>query len=67
MAEPKLYEIFDQEAKLLVETLHPRSVFLNMDEIRMGGTCEACKGRNMGELLGECITKTCLLYTSRCV
>jgi hypothetical protein len=57
MAEPKLYEIFDQEAKLLVETLHPRSVFLNMDEIRMGGTCQACRGRNMGELLGECITK----------
>jgi hypothetical protein len=28
-----------------------------MDEIRMGGTCQACRGRNMGELLGECITK----------
>ena len=23
----------------------------------MGGTCRACRGRNMGELLGECITK----------
>jgi Carbohydrate binding domain len=57
MAEPKLYEIFDHEAKLLVEKLHPRSAFLNMDEIRMGGTCQACRGRNMGELLGECITK----------
>jgi hypothetical protein len=57
MAEPALYEIFDHEAKLLVKKLHPRSVFLNMDEIRMGGTCQACRGRNMGELLGECITK----------
>jgi len=57
MAEPKLYDIFDKEAKLLIDTLHPRSVFLNMDEIRMGGTCQACRGRNMGELLGECITK----------
>jgi hypothetical protein len=57
MAEPELYEIFDREAKLLVETLHPNSVLLNMDEIRMGGTCQACRGRNMGELLGECITK----------
>ena len=28
-----------------------------MDEVRMGGTCEACRGRNMGELLGECVTK----------
>jgi hypothetical protein len=57
MAEPALYQIFDQEAKLLIETLHPRGVFLNMNEICMGGTCQACRGRNMGELLGECITK----------
>lgn len=57
MAEPQLYDIFDHEAKLLAEKLQPRSVFLNMDEIRMGGTCKACQGRNMGELLGECITK----------
>jgi hypothetical protein len=58
MAEPELYEILDHEAKLLAEHLQPRSVLLNMDEIRMGGTCQACKGRNMGELLGECVTKT---------
>jgi len=57
MAEPELYEIFDHEAKLLAEHLQPRSVLLNTDEIRMGGTCQACKGRNMGELLGECVTK----------
>lgn len=57
MAEPALYEVFDHEAKLLAERLHPRRVMLNMDEIRMGGTCQACRGRNMGELLGECITK----------
>lgn len=57
MAEPELYEIFDHEAKLLAEKIQPRSVMLNMDEIRMGGTCQACRGRNMGELLGECITK----------
>jgi hypothetical protein len=57
MGEPKLYEIFDHEAALLAERLRPRRVFLNMDEIRMGGTCAACCGRNMGQLLGECITK----------
>jgi hypothetical protein len=28
-----------------------------MDEIRMGGTCRACEGKNMGELLGQCITR----------
>ncbi len=57
MAEPELYEIFDHEAALLAERLQPRRVLLNMDEVRMGGTCQACAHRNMGELLGECITR----------
>ena len=57
MAEPAVYDIFDHESKLLAEHLHPRKVFLNMDEIRMGGTCKACQGQNMGELLGRCITR----------
>jgi len=56
MGEPAVYDIFDHEARLLAEKLHPRRVFLNMDEIRMGGTCRACAGQNMGELLGRCIT-----------
>lgn len=57
MGEPELYEIFDREAKALAEHLHPRRVLLNMDEIRMGGTCRACEGKDMGRLLGECITR----------
>ena len=57
MAEPELYEIFDHEAKLLAERLHPRRVMLNTDEVRMGGTCKACAGRDMAALLGECVTK----------
>ncbi len=57
MAEPEVYEIMDHEAKLLAEHLHPRAVMLGTDEIRMGGTCRACGGRDMAQLLGECITK----------
>jgi hypothetical protein len=57
MAEPALYEVFEHEARLLAEHVHPRRVMLNMDEVRMGGTCAACRGRPMGELLGECITR----------
>jgi len=57
MGEPAVYEIMDHEMKLLAERLHPRRVMLNMDEVRMGGTCRACAGRNMGELLGECVTR----------
>lgn len=57
MAEPELYEIFEHEAKLLAERLQPRKVLLNMDEVRMGSTCKACAGRDMAQLLGECVTK----------
>jgi hypothetical protein len=57
LAEPALYSIFDHEAALLAERVHPHRVLLNMDEVRLGGTCRACRGRNMGELLGECVTK----------
>ena len=57
MAEPALYEIFDHEAKLLAERLRPFRVFLGTDEVRMGGTCKACSGRDMAQLLGECVSK----------
>jgi len=57
MAEPEVYEIWDHEARLLAEKLRPRRILLNMDEVRMGGTCAACRGRDMAKLLGECVTK----------
>lgn len=57
MGEPALYEIYAHEAKLLWERLKFRKVILSMDEVRMGGTCRACEGRDMAKLLGECVTK----------
>jgi hypothetical protein len=57
MGEPALYDIFDHEIKLLAERLQPRRVFLNMDEVRMGGTCRACQAQNMAELIGKCVTR----------
>jgi hypothetical protein len=57
MAEPAVYEVWEHEAKLLSEHLHPKRILLNMDEVRMGGTCQACRGKDMAVLLGECITK----------
>ncbi|WP_165226337.1 carbohydrate binding domain-containing protein [Aquisphaera insulae] len=56
MAEPAVYEIYDHEATLLAQHLKPKRILLSMDEIRMGGTCAACRGKDMGKLLGECIT-----------
>lgn len=57
MAEPAVYEIFDHEARLLAQHVKPGKVMLNMDEVRMGGTCAACSGRDMAALLGECVTR----------
>jgi hypothetical protein len=57
MAEPALYDIYEHEAKLLWEHLKFQKVILSMDEVRMGGTCAACAGKDMAKLLGECVTK----------
>lgn len=57
MGEPEVYEIFDHEAKLLWEKLRYRKVLLSMDEVRMGGTCKACEGKDMAQLLGECVSR----------
>lgn len=57
MAEPPLYRIWEHEARLLAAHLGPKRVLLNMDEVRLGGTCRACAGRDMAALLGECITR----------
>ncbi|OGG01465.1 MAG: hypothetical protein A3F83_00920 [Candidatus Glassbacteria bacterium RIFCSPLOWO2_12_FULL_58_11] len=59
MSEPELYDFWRSNAKMLQETLSPRYYMLNMDEIRMGGTCEACRSRgiSMAQMLGETINK----------
>lgn len=59
MSEPELYSIWREEARLLHQQLQPQKYLLSMDEIRAGGSCAACKARNMtmAEILGDCITK----------
>lgn len=57
MGEPELYEIFEHEAALLAKYLRPKKVLLSMDEIRMGGTCQACQGRDMAQLLADCVRR----------
>lgn len=57
MGEPKTYEIWRDMARRMHAAVAPPRYVLSMDEIREGGTCEACRGRNMGQLLGECLTK----------
>ena len=59
MSEPEVYEIWADQARRLHETMAPRRYLLSMDEIRMGGTCEACKrrGLTMAQILGDCFTR----------
>jgi hypothetical protein len=59
MSEPKVYEIWDKQIRLLNKHLSPSRYLLSMDEIRAGGSCQACKKRNMtmAQILGDCITE----------
>ena len=59
MSEPKVYEIWREQARRLHELLAPQKYLLSMDEIRAGGSDVACKQRHMtmAEILGDCFTK----------
>jgi hypothetical protein len=59
MSEPKLYEIWSTQARLVHEAIAPKHYLLNMDEVRTGGSCQACKSRGMtmGQILGDTLTR----------
>ncbi len=59
MSEPKLYDIWEEQIRLVHQALAPRYYMLNMDEIRAGGSCEACRKRmmTMGQMLGDTLTR----------
>lgn len=59
MSEEKPYEIWSRQAELIQRHLAPKRWLLSMDEIRAGGSCQACKdrGMTMAEILGDCITR----------
>jgi hypothetical protein len=59
MSEPEVYGIWRGIAARMQTALQPRRWMLSVDEIRMGGTCDACKrrGLTMGEILGDAITR----------
>lgn len=59
MSEPEVFDRWRSAAEILYKTLEPSTYFLSMDEIRAGGSCEACRagGRTVGQVLADCITK----------
>ena len=59
MSEESLYRHFLDSAKGVKAELGPKTWMISMDEIRMGGTCAACRARNtdMAHILGDCVTR----------
>jgi hypothetical protein len=59
MSEPKVMEIWSKQIPLIEKYLAPKKYFLNSDEIRIGGHCEACQRRrmSMAQILGDHITE----------
>jgi hypothetical protein len=59
MSEPEVYEIWGRQARAIHQNLRPRQYLLSMDEIRAGGSCQACKSRKltMAQILGDCLTR----------
>ncbi len=59
MSEPAVYEIWQRQIPLIERYLAPKKYFLSMDEVRIGGFCEACKGRHltMAQILGDSVTR----------
>ncbi len=61
MSEPKVYDIWRKQTESIQKHLAPKRWLLSMDEIRAGGSCEACKARkrSMAQILGDCLTQQC--------
>lgn len=59
MSEPAVYAIWQRQIPLLQKYLAPQKYFLSMDEVRIGGFCEACRRRHlaMARILGDCLTR----------
>jgi hypothetical protein len=59
MSEPEVYQVWAQQVPPMVQHLGTSKFLLSMDEIRAGGSCQACKrrGLSMAEILGDCVTQ----------
>jgi hypothetical protein len=59
MAEPKTYEIIEQEIKWMKKYGNPDIYMLAHDEIREGGWDDSCvkTGKTPGQLLADCVRK----------
>ena len=59
LSEPAVYDVWQHQIPLIEKYLAPKKYFLSMDELRVGGQCEACKRRHLSaaEMVGDCVTR----------
>ncbi|MBQ3287950.1 MAG: exo-alpha-sialidase [Kiritimatiellae bacterium] len=59
MSDPALYAYFEKSAAGVEDVFHPRKWFLSMDEVRNGGTCDACRARktDMAHIFADCVAR----------
>lgn len=55
LAEPKVYDLLRDQARRIEDLFHPRTVFMQHDEMRVANWCRACRSKGMtpGQLLAE--------------
>jgi hypothetical protein len=59
LSEPRAYELWNERVRTIEGLLAPRAWFLNADEHRALGTCQACKrsGRTLGAIQADSLTR----------
>jgi hypothetical protein len=55
LSEPKVYDLLRDQAKRVNDLYHPKTFFMQHDELRVANWCHACQSRNLtpGALLAD--------------
>jgi len=55
LSEPKVYDLLRDQAKRVNDLYHPKTFFMQHDELRVANWCHACRSRNLtaGALLAD--------------
>ena len=55
LSEPKVYDLLRDQARRVEDLLHPQTVFMGFDEIRVANWCRACQARKLtpGAMLAD--------------
>ncbi|MFC1614513.1 hypothetical protein ACFL5K_04380 [Gemmatimonadota bacterium] len=59
MSEPEVYEIWAEQVCQINALIAPKKYFLSVDELRMAGSCNACRERGLtpAQLVTDCVKR----------